>query len=379
MTLADDLILDDAPALAAADPHSMLRGVAASGGSIRAAIALLDSEILDSSDASDRPRTWVLVATGATARAVDAVVALIGNAATCPIVVVRGTALPGWVGPLDAVTCISVSGETDEVLAAAALARRRGCRLLGVGPAVGSLAEVVGDAALLSLATPADSPRARFWTLVATLLRVAESLGFSTAATGSVEVAAERLELIAAVHGPIVPLSDNRAKELGLAWAEALPVIFGTGSFGAVAATRLADQLAESAGLASMAASLSDGGYVFATVLTGPMGTPVSSDDDLFRDRMDDGEQRRVRLVLIRDLDETPVESTRADLLARVAQWRGIEVDVITAVDGQPLERLASLVAVVDFAAVYSALALGIDPGVTLNERHEDGAITWVS
>jgi hypothetical protein len=45
-----------------------------------------------------------------------------------------------------------------------------------------------------------------------------------------------------------------------------------------------------------------------------------------------------------------------------LAERRGVRCDVITAEGGSAFERLASLVAVPDFASLYLALAHGLDP-----------------
>jgi hypothetical protein len=79
----------------------------------------------------------------------------------------------------------------------------------------------------------------------------------------------------------------------------------------------------------------------------------------------------RLRLVLLRDgglnadddSDEPlAVEERRADAVQTLAERRGVRCDVVTAEGGSALERLASLVAVPDFASVYLALAHGLDP-----------------
>ncbi len=56
------------------------------------------------------------------------------------------------------------------------------------------------------------------------------------------------------------------------------------------------------------------------------------------------------------------VEEQRAEAVAVLARRRGVRCTVFPAEGGSPLERLASLVAVPDFASVYLALAHGLDP-----------------
>ena len=45
-----------------------------------------------------------------------------------------------------------------------------------------------------------------------------------------------------------------------------------------------------------------------------------------------------------------------------IAEGRDVPVDVVHAVDGPAVVRLASLIGLADWASVYAAVALGIDP-----------------
>jgi glucose/mannose-6-phosphate isomerase len=67
------------------------------------------------------------------------------------------------------------------------------------------------------------------------------------------------------------------------------------------------------------------------------------------------------------------VEERRADAIQTLAERRGVRCDVVTAEGGSTLERLASLVAVPDFASIYLALAHGLDPMAVpaINEMKE--------
>src|SRR5262249_3356283 len=59
---------------------------------------------------------------------------------------------------------------------------------------------------------------------------------------------------------------------------------------------------------------------------------------------------------------EHPQVARRREESAKIAAQRGIEVSELTAVGDLPLERLASLVHLIDYASVYLAIAGGIDP-----------------
>jgi hypothetical protein len=54
--------------------------------------------------------------------------------------------------------------------------------------------------------------------------------------------------------------------------------------------------------------------------------------------------------------------SRTADALRLTAEEAGVRVSELTAEPGHPLERFADLVSLLDFAAVYLALAAGVDP-----------------
>jgi glucose/mannose-6-phosphate isomerase len=71
----------------------------------------------------------------------------------------------------------------------------------------------------------------------------------------------------------------------------------------------------------------------------------------------------RLRLVLLRDpADEHPQVRRRAEVSRELADARGIPVTELLAEGDSRLERLAALVGPIDYATVYLALALGVDP-----------------
>ncbi len=71
----------------------------------------------------------------------------------------------------------------------------------------------------------------------------------------------------------------------------------------------------------------------------------------------------RIRLVLLRDpADEHPQVTRRAEVSKDIADHRGVPVTELSTEGQSRLERLASLVMLVDYASVYTALGLGIDP-----------------
>ena len=137
MRYADDRVLDDLAALARIDPGDMLRATADAGAQVRRALTATGPEVLARIAEDGRPRSVVVTGMGGSGISGDVLAAVCGLRCPVAISTVRGYVLPGWVGPLDLVLAVSCSGGTEETLAVAAEAVKRGSRLVGVG-ALGS-------------------------------------------------------------------------------------------------------------------------------------------------------------------------------------------------------------------------------------------------
>jgi glucose/mannose-6-phosphate isomerase len=133
-----------------------------------------------------------------------------------------------------------------------------------------------------------------------------------------------------------------------------------------VAASRFACQLNENAHVPAVAGALPEAGHNQVVTLDGPLAARVDAAgdvDDFFRDREDDVEQPGLlALVVLRDTEEHPVTALRADVCLELARERQVPVVELRAEGAGRLARLASLVAVPDFASAYLALLQGTDP-----------------
>jgi glucose/mannose-6-phosphate isomerase len=120
-------------------------------------------------------------------------------------------------------------------------------------------------------------------------------------------------------------------------------------------------QLAENAKYPAVPGVLPEAHHNQVVALDGPLAGR-SAEADLFRDRVDDEEPTRLRLVLVDDEPASGSHSSRADISTDVAEARGVPVTRIRADGASAVERLASVVGLIDYASVYLALLLGIDP-----------------
>ncbi len=360
-------LLDDVALLDARDPGGMLRAIASSGAQVREAARLAGEAGVARLADDGRPRAVVVVGTGGSAVAGDVLAAVAGPVLPVPLVVHRDFGLPGWVGPMDLVVAVSCSGDTAETLSALEEAVRRGCRLLVVGRE-GSPLDDLGQRgrAVFVPVTQGRPARASAWALATPLVVAGHELGLLHAPAEAVEEAAALLEQIADRCRRDAEHLVNPAKRLAVHLDGALPVVWGTSALAAVAASRCARQLTANAHVPAVHGGLPEAGHDQVAVLDGPMAARTSTagdPDDFFRDRADDVEQPgSLALVVLRDTDEHPVTAARADVCLELARERSVPVVELRAEGDSRLARLASLVAVPDFASAYLALLQGTDP-----------------
>ena len=83
--------------------------------------------------------------------------------------------------------------------------------------------------------------------------------------------------------------------------------------------------------------------------------------------------------VAARTVDLTRLaDERRADVSRDIAESRDVPVDVVHAVEGHAVVRLASLIVLADWVSVYAAISLGIDltPIVAINEPNAIETVT---
>jgi glucose/mannose-6-phosphate isomerase len=273
--------------------------------------------------------------------------------------------LPRWVGAADLVVAVSCSGTTEETLSALELAVRRGSRTLVVGAPDSPVAELAraGRSLFVPVLARGRQPRSMLWGLSVPLALAADALGLAVVDPEAVEATAVRLEEIATACRPGSESFVNPGKSLALAMAERLPMTWGTTGVAGVAAYRMLCQLAENAKSPGVFGLLPEANHNQVVTFDGP-AAGAAGVEDIFADPDLDGPSgTRLRLVLLRDPEEEhPQVTRRAEVSKELAEDRGLTVTELVAEGGSRLERLASLVGPIDYATVYLALALRVDP-----------------
>lgn len=370
--IADEALLDDAAALSENDPAGMLRHTASAGAQVRESAALAAEANLGSLADEGRPRAVVIAGIGTAGRTGDILATVAGPRCPVPVIPHRSAGVPGWVGAADVVIAVSASGRSPEALGAAEAAARRGARLVAVGAPDSRLQSVAERARAPFIPVPRRAPaRASLWALTVPVLLAARTLGLVKVNEADLAETAARLDADADRCRPTAESFVNPAKALALGLAGSVPIVWGSSPLATAAARRFGDTLAANARYPVVAGALGEAGRGRVGLLDGVFGGLGESDRDIFADPEEEPERTRLRVVLLRDgglnADEDAdeplaVEERRADAVQTLAERRGIRCDVLTAEGGSALERLASLIAVPDFAAVYLALAHGVDP-----------------
>ena len=186
----------------------------------------------------------VVLGMGGSGVAGDVLAATAGPFLPVPVVVSKGYELPAFVGEGSLVFAISFSGNTEETVEAASAAAVEGASIVAVtqGGELGKLARSWG-APVVEVPTSIPQPRAGIGALAVPPLAVLEEIGLFPGAQQWIDFAIEQLQERRDELGTDGNLAEQLAKRIG----RTLPVLFGGGTMGAVAASRWKNQINENA------------------------------------------------------------------------------------------------------------------------------------
>jgi hypothetical protein len=330
--------LDDPNALSVIDP--VLREIAGWGAQVRLAEAASADVMASLRTGDDRPRA--IVAGGPDGRLFRAVLEPV-----CPVPFVawphRG--LPGWAGPLDLVVVVCRDGHGDDEISAVAEARRRGCALLVAAPEGSPMHQAAAGRGTTFLPAGSADPTA----LAVPVLQALHIMGLGPQVEA--EPVAAALDDVAERCGPNMPADANPAKELALAIADDVPVVWGGSMLAARAARRVAEALRSASGQPAVSGEADQ----LAPILEG------APEPDLFADPFEDGgsASSRPALVILDDGADSPSAVAGRARLDEAASNGSVRVQEVRAVEGPDIGRFAALLATGRYAAAYLALGLG--------------------
>jgi len=370
----DETVLDDADLLERRDATRLLWNLATAGAQVRRAVDVVGEFGVDRLS-GELPRA-LLVATDAPPATALRLIPGLSCEAT-PALAWHGVELPRWAGPSDALLIGAVDGRHPRLAELAAQGARRGLAMAVVAPGGSPVADAAGRAPVYHLA-PDLHPHASRWAVLTPLLQALDALGLYSVPPGLLTRIADALDDTAEACRPSGELFTNPAKALAAEFAETRPLLVGAGALASVAAGAGADALQLSAGVPAVAVSLPDGAGRAGALLRG--AAPAPSEEDLFRDRVEQAAPQRARLLVIGDdgsaedpslgdrsgaqiqLDEIAARRAAATL-RQLADELGVRASSVDVPDGPPLARFAAAAAFGEFTAAYLAIGLGLDPG----------------
>lgn len=381
----DERRLDDPDWTSERDRRGSLRALATAGAQVREARQLAQEAGIARLGSLDRPRSVLVASLGGSAVVASVLEMLAEPGSPVPVTVRRNVPLPGWIGSLDLVVAVSLSGRSPGPLALASEAARRGAALLTVGASDSPLEAVCRQArgVHVDVGSGRVSSRTSLWTLLTPILMAADLLGLASVSEGDLDATIERLDSVADACRPSSESFVNPAKGLALSLAECVPTVLGDSPLNGVAAVRAASMLARTARIPATYGELPDAASQVVATFDGPftagggMGTAEvvevsGGGHDIFADPFLDGPaQPRLGLLMLREAPAPPRTPEEADKQALVdgivatAREAGVVVSEVSAEPGPPIARLAGQMATTDFAATYLAIGLGIDPSVS--------------
>ncbi len=156
-----------------------------------------------------------------------------------PLAVLKHYRTPAFVGERTLAFALSYSGDTEETLEMARGALSAGARLIALSHG-GELQELARQHDALHIGCPLESPLPRFalGSLVAPLIVVLFRMGLLPEGHATLLKAQEQLQRRRDQCKPDADSSRNPARELARKIGRTIPIVYGAGGFGAVAAMR---------------------------------------------------------------------------------------------------------------------------------------------
>jgi glucose/mannose-6-phosphate isomerase len=273
----------------------------------------------------------------------DVLAAVGGPFVSVPIVVTKGYAPPSFVGPGTLCFAVSFSGNTEETLEAAQAAAAAGARMVVVtaGGELGALAPT-WQAPHVPLPTDIPQPRAALGALSVPLILLLEKVGLFPGASGWVDAAVEQLTVRRAALE-----AGDAAQQIARTIDGTIPLIFGAGPLGGVAAARWKAQVNENAK---------------APAFTGTY-PELCHNEIVGWGQHGDVTRQVFTLVELRHDEEHPQELRRFELVRDLMAEVVHDVVEVRAVGEGPLAQLFDLTLMGDHVSLHMAVQAGIDPG----------------
>jgi glucose/mannose-6-phosphate isomerase len=286
----------------------------------------------------------VVLGMGGSGIAGDLMAVVAGPFMAVPVVVHKGYGIPNFIDEHTLVFAVSFSGDTEETVEGATEAAAAGGRVVAVtsGGELGRLADL-WDAPRVPVAEGIPAPRAGIGALAIPPLVLLERMGLFPGATSWITAAVDQLR----VRRDQLVADGNPAEQLARRIGRLMPIVYGGGGVGAVAAGRWKTQFNENAKAPA-----------FVNVM------PELCHNEICGWGQNGDVTRQVfRVVDLRHEFEHPQLGRRFDLVNQVIDEVVAGIDEVVAEGDGPLAQLLDLALFGDFVSLHRAAQEGIDPG----------------
>jgi glucose/mannose-6-phosphate isomerase len=286
----------------------------------------------------------VAVGMGGSGVAADVLWAVAAPVCPVPIVVSKDYELPGFVGEGTLMLAVSCSGNTEETVEAATEAVHAGAHLVAVCQG-GRLAELATEWSAPLVYVPLDilMPRTALGALAVPLLVVLEDVGLVPGARTLVADAAARL----ARRRDALARPGNAAEVLARRIGRTMPLVYGAGPIGAVAAQRWKAAVNENAKAPAFANRLPE----------------LCHNEAAGWGQHGDVTRQVLTVVELRHDFEHPQVAKRVQLVNDLTTEVVADVHEVRAQGDGPLAQLLDLVLFGDVTSLHMAFQAGVDPG----------------
>lgn len=196
---------------------------------------------------ADQVRNIVLLGMGGSGIAGDALAAVANGTLPVPVTVLKQYRTPAFVGPHSLVFALSYSGNTEETLSMATGALHAGAHVVAIGCAGALSVQVTAGGGLHVPCPDGYMPRAALGSLIAPLFVTLFRTGLLPEAHALLVGAQLQLGRRRDACVPSVEGARNPARELARRIGRTIPLIYGGGALGAVAAMRWKSDVNENA------------------------------------------------------------------------------------------------------------------------------------
>ncbi len=286
----------------------------------------------------------VVMGMGGSGIAGDLLAAVAGPFMPVPVVVCKGYEPPSFVSDGTLCFAVSFSGDTEETVEAATTAAAAGAKVVVVakGGELGRLADG-WQAPFIRLPDGVPMPRAGIGAVSIPPLVVLEEVGLFPGAREWIGLAVEQLRR----RRDELVLGANPARDLARRIGRTMPIVYGGGDVGAVAALRWKNQVNENAKAPAFFGEIPE----------------VTHNELCGWGQHGDITRQVFTLVYLRHDHEHPQVMRRFDLVREWVEEVVASVEEVRAEGEGVLAQLFDLVIFGDFTSLWMAFQEGIDPG----------------